>query len=145
MPKKALIISICIALVVVGVDVAAIRYLRLRTLDVQTLSDISQIRSALESYRVTNNMYPRIPEPTPLADAYLGTQKLCSDGFRRFTDSCDRVLLERVPSSGYLYRSLFDGGDYQMQFKLLTSLRRYGFVRGYACATSAGITNQPCF
>lgn len=146
MTKVEVIVVIALAVVVIAADVATILYLRNRTRDVQVLSEISQIRSALESYRVIANSYPIAPEAVQLADAYQGTQKLCAQGFMRFTQKCDRTVMARIPSTGYYqYRSLQDGGDYQLQFTLVTAFQKLGFAKGTACATSAGIANQTCF
>ncbi len=146
MTKVEVIVVIALALMIIATDAFTIIYLRNRSRDIQVLSEISQIRSALESYRVIANAYPIALDAVPLADSYQGTQKLCAQGFMRFTQACTRTIMARVPSTGqYQYRSLQDGGDYQLQFTLVTALQKLGFAKGTACATSAGIANQTCF
>jgi len=144
---QAITVGIIAALVVIA-DIFGILYLQNRTRDITVLSEISQIRSALEVYRVRNSFYPRTTAAVTLGDAYAGTQQLCNDGFHRLGDACTAVILARVPDAygvGYQYRSLQDGADYQIQFTLSTTLRMFGFNAGTSCATSAGLTNQSCF
>ncbi len=142
-----LAVTLGIAVLLILADVSGIVYLRSRTRDIQTLSEVSQIRSALEVYRVENSYYPRVSEAVRLADLYAGTQKLCTDGFKRFTDSCARTISGRIPdanASGYHYVATADGADYRIQFMLRTTLRKFGYPKGPACATSAGITAGAC-
>lgn len=149
--RVELLIVGLIAITVIGVDVFAFWFLGQKTHDLQTLADVQQIRAGLEAYAAKTTLYPEAAEITPLNDAYSNTEKLCSDGFVRFTKECDKVIMPFIPNSyadlgeRYLYRSASDGRDYQLQFEIRSNFVETEIQKGIHCATSAGIVNQPCF
>ena len=149
--KIDILIFISAVIVVIAVDVALILYFNDKASDIQILSEVSQIRSGLDAYLQKNNFYPVFREPTELNDSYIGTEKLCTDGFKRYNDQCSRVILDSIPnltqSEGnvYTYSSVSDNLDYKLEFFLKTDFRAQNLKKGKNCASNSQIISQPCF
>jgi hypothetical protein len=149
--KIEILIIIFLALVIIGADIFVYLYLGQKTHDINVISDISQIRSGFEVYLTINNYYPKINEAEALNDSYLGTEKLCSDGFMRITDKCNKVILGSIPNTylvegdTYLYKSIETDKNYQLQFSLQSNFPSLGLKKGINCATNTTITSVPCF
>lgn len=146
-PRTGIVVALAVAAAVIAADVAGIWYLRARTADLQALGELAQIRSALEVFRAENSYYPRAVEPVLLSDAYAGTQKLCTDGFKRITDACARTIMARLPvehASSFTYASAADGADYHISLSTRTTLRVFGIPAGALCATASGVTAGSC-
>ena len=147
---EVLIVGI-IALLIIGFDVFIISYLNDKGYHVQTLSEISQIRSGLETFLLVNNYYPIETSQVNLNDSYAQTQKLCIEGFKKYTDSCQRTIMNPLPNfyadqgNIYIYKSTDDNKNYQIEFTLKTDFKAQGLKKGKNCATNFQITSQPCF
>lgn len=145
------ILVIVIAIVVIGADGAAFWFLNQKTHDLQTLSDVQQIRSGLEAFATNSTHYPKSTDIIPLNDSFSDTEKLCAEGFVRFSKECDKVILPFVPNTyaadgeQFMYRTVNDGQDYQLQFEILSNFIEVEIPKGVHCATSTGIVNQSCF
>lgn len=149
--KIEILIFILAVIVVSAVDGFVIFYLNNKTADIQVLSEISQIRSGLDIFLQANNFYPVLSEPTELNDSYIGTEKLCVDGFKRSNEKCNKTIFDSLPDSFrsagnvYIYRSISNNSDYQIEFILKTNFRAQGLKKGKNCATNSQIISQPCF
>jgi competence protein ComGC len=144
-----LVISICSLIIIF--DIFYISYLDNKSRDIQILSEVKQIQSGLDLFFLSNNYYPESKEALELNDDYVGTEKLCLEGFKRATDKCSRVILETVPNfflnkdNKYIYKSAGDKLNYQLEFVLKTNNKKLGLVKGKNCATNTQILSQPCF
>jgi hypothetical protein len=149
--KIEILIFVLLVIIVGAVDGIVIFYLNNKEADIQVLSDISQIRSGLDEYLIKNNYYPGLDTASELNDPYAGTEKLCIEGFKRFTDKCKKEILNPVPntykSSGgvYTYKSGSENLSYQIEFILKTDFRSQSLKKGKNCATNSQIISQPCF
>jgi len=147
---EVLIVGI-IALLIIGFDVFINLYLNDKGYDVQTLTEISQIRSGLETFLLENDYYPIKASQVNLNDSYAGTQKLCQEGFKKYTDSCKVAILDPIPNyyadqgNVYIYKSSADKKNYQIEFTLKTDFKAQGLTKGKNCAANFQITSQPCF
>ena len=147
---EVLIVAI-IALIIITVDVFVILYLNKKNQDIQTLLEVSQIRSGLEVFLMANNYYPVAAEPEAMNDAYLGTEKLCLEGFEKISDQCQRNILNPIPNfyvnqgNTYTYKSIDNNKNFQLEFNLLTDFKELGLLKGKNCATNTQINSQPCF
>ena len=146
-----LIIALAIIVILIIADILVISYLNKKAHDIYVLSDISQIRSGLELHLQQNVYYPKTAKQVSLNDVYSGTEKLCTDGFKKSADPCPRLILNPIPNfflaqgNNYLYQSLDEGADYNLEFNLKTNFLKYGLKKGKNCASSQGIVSQPCF
>ncbi len=149
--KIGVILIIIFIVIIIIVDVLVVWYLNQKQQDIQTLSEISQIRSGLEEFLIYNNYYPKSGEVILLNDAYSNAEKLCGEGFKKFIDKCQKEILNPVPNSmqnlgnQYFYRSLDNNTNYQLEFSLKTNFEQQGLKKGKSCATNSQILNQPCF
>jgi Tfp pilus assembly protein PilE len=149
--KIEVILVVLFIIIMIIIDVSVIWYLNLKQRDIQTLSEISQIRSGVEEFLFFNNYYPKTKEVTLLNDAYLNTEKLCQEGFRKFSDKCKKIILDPLPNSDfnlgnqYFYQSLDNSESYQLEFILKTNFKKQGLKKGKNCATNSQIVSQPCF
>ncbi len=148
--KIELLIVGIIAVLIIGFDIGLILYLNLKVRDLQVLSDIRQIQSGLDAYLVINSKYPEIAGKVNLNDDYLGTEKLCADGFKRANDRCSKVILNRMPysqkgsESPYKYQLIAEGSNFQIEFELKTNFKSLGLTKGLNCADNSGIKSQAC-
>lgn len=148
--KIDIIISVSLIIIVIGIDFGVISYLNKKEQDIQILSEISQIRSGLETFILINNYYPEAPEPISLNDVYQGTEKLCQEGFKRASDTCLKTIMPKVPNVykdigiNYSYKTI-DANNYQIEFYLLTNFKNLGLLKGPNCATNNQIMSQTCF
>ena len=144
------IVTIAIAVVLIIVNIFLFLFLNNRVEDLQVLSDINQIRSAVELNYSINTTYPQQPNIILLNDRDLGTEKLCVRNFSSFTAQCDKVILHRVPNSlqdsgnQYYYQTPIET-EYLLQFNLHYNYKRYGLVKGPNCATREGLQPVACF
>lgn len=149
--KIEIIIVVFVILLFVAGDIFASRYLAAKTKDVKVLSEISEIRSGLELYSYLNNFYPQIAEPTTLNDSYVGTEKLCREGFERFSEKCTKVLMDKIPNfyysegNRYLYQAVNNYSDYLLEFNLETDFPELQLTKGKKCATNLQILNKSCY
>lgn len=149
--KIELLIAVSLILVVIIVDIVVVNYLNKKEQDIQVLSEISQIQSGLELYLHLNNYYPEKTEKIDLNNANLGTEKLCLEGFRRISDSCEKNIISPLPnhykSEGnvYIYQSVDNGKNYKIEFTLKSNFKSLGLAKGKNCADNAQIVSQPCF
>ena len=149
--KIEILLVIILAVIVISVDIFVILYLNSKARDIQTLSEIDQIRSGLELFLQTNNYYPKITAPTELNDSYAGTEKLCFSGFSKITEKCDKNILSEIPNvyqnkgNIYTYQANNDYLNYKLEFTLLTNFKRQGLAKGKNCATNSQTTSQLCF
>ncbi len=149
--KIEIIIVIFLVVIIIAADIFAAQYLGKKSRDINILSDISQMRSSLEAYLMINNHYPVAGEVVSLNDSYLGTEKLCVEGFKRLGDICTKTLLKPVPNAYlkegniYSYKSTDSDLNYQIQFTLNTNFVKFGLTKGVNCATNTTITSAPCF
>lgn len=140
-----------ICVFVLLIDISVIWYVNRKAADIQTLSDVQQIRAALEVYISHNNYYPESTEMIELNNAYASTQKLCTDGFKQFNAPCDKTIMRVIPNTNYgngnryFYQAVAESKDYNIQFTLQTNFRGQGLIQGTQCATSSGISSQSCF
>jgi len=147
---EVLIVGI-IALIIIGIDVFVISYFNNKSRDIQILSEISQIRSGLETFLMANNFYPISESPVELNDDYAGTEKLCFEGFKKLSDPCQKVILSTVPNffvnqgNIYKYKSTENNKNYQIEFTLQTNFKELGLKKGTNCANNLQIITQPCF
>lgn len=148
--KIEFLIAVILILIVIGVDIIVVSYLNNKERDIKVLSEIDQLRSALEVNIQLNNHYPRQSETIPLNDSNLGTEKLCSEGFRRVTDSCEKNILLPIPNqykpegNVYTYQSIDNGQNYKIEFTLQTDFKDLGLAKGINCADQQQIYSQPC-
>jgi len=149
--KIEVLIVVILCFIVIGIDIFVISYLNSKQQDIQVIAEVSQIRSGLEVFLLTNNYYPQAPEPVALNDAYSSTEKLCLEGFKKLTETCQKNILNPVPNyylsqgNTYLYKSTDNNKNYQLEFFLKTNFKNQGLAKGKSCATNSQITNQPCF
>lgn len=149
--KIELLIAVSLILVVIIVDIIVVNYLDKKERDVQVLSEISQIQSGLELYLQLNNYYPEKTEKINLNDTNLGTERLCLEGFRRLSDSCEKIIINKIPnhykSDGnvYIYQSVDNGKNYKIEFTLKSNFKALGLAKGKNCADNFQIVSQPCF
>jgi type II secretory pathway pseudopilin PulG len=147
--KIELIIVIFLIIVMIAFDIIIVLYLNVKTRDIMVLSDIKQIQSGLDTYLVENSEYPIATEPVNLNDVYASTEKLCSDGFKKNTDQCGRLILNVVPNSdlanGNIYKYQSDGQNYKIEFSLKGNFKAQELSRGINCATNNQILSQACF
>jgi hypothetical protein len=131
-------------------DAVLIYYLKAKEHDLKVLSEVSQIRSALETYLMLNNYYPLAEEPTKLNDSYLGTEKLCTDGFYRINVNCSKEIIKPIPQAylaqgeTYIYQTN-DARNFKLEFTLKTNFKAYGLLKGKNCANNAQISSRACF
>jgi hypothetical protein len=148
--KIEVVIIIFLILLAIGGDIFANWYLNKKARDITILSEINQIRSALEVFLSANNYYPKTTDFVALNDAYLGTQKLCLEGFKRESDICSKNILDPLPNfytkqgNAYAYKSVENGQNYEIQFTLNTNFPQFGLKKGINCATNLTIISQPC-
>ena len=149
--KIDILIFVLAVIIACIMDGAVIYYLNNKTADIQVLTEVSQIRSGLDVYLQANNFYPPFETPTQLNDSYIGTEKLCLEGFKRFSEKCKRLILDKIPNifrtEGiyYTYQSLNNNQDYKIEFVLKTNFKNQGLTKGKNCATNSQIFSQPCF
>lgn len=146
--KIEVLIFILLIVIVVAMDIFVILYLNAKNRDIQVLSEVDQIRSGLEVYLLKNNKYPGIEDIMVLNDNYQGTEKLCTDGFKKITDNCVRNILNPIPnqySSIYRYKSDQAANDYMLEYELMTDFKSLGLSKGKICVTNIQILSQPCF
>ncbi|MCX6743075.1 MAG: hypothetical protein NT116_02445 [Candidatus Parcubacteria bacterium] len=147
---EVLIVAI-IALIIITVDIFVILYLNKKNQDIQTLLEVSQIRSGLEVYLMANNYYPVAEAPVVLNDDYQGTEKLCIEGFKKISDQCQKNILNSIPNfyikqgNSYTYKSIDNNKNFQVEFNLLNNFKELGLLKGKNCATNTQINSQPCF
>jgi len=149
--KIEILIVIFLVVIIIAADIFAAQYLNKKSRDINILSDINQIRSSLEAYLMINSHYPKASEVISLNDSYLGTEKLCADGFKRLSDICPKTLLKPVPNTYfnegnvYSYKSTDNDSNYQIQFTLNTNFAKFGLKKGVNCAINTTITSAACF
>ncbi len=149
--KIEILLVSAIVIIIVIVDFVVISHLQKKEQDIQILSEIDQIRSGLEIFLFVNNYYPLADEPVSLNDSYAGTEKLCLSGFEKFNTDCQKNILNPIPNKYlnedniYLYKSIEDGQNYQIEFTLDTDFKNQGLTKGKNCATNLQITSQACF
>ena len=149
--KIEILLVVAIILIIIIVDFVAISYLQKKERDIQVLSEIDQIRSSLELFLFVNNYYPMAAEPVALNDSYAETEKLCLSGFEKFNVDCEKNILRPIPNKYlnegniYLYKSIEDNQNYQIEFTLETNFKNQGLNKGKNCATNLQIINQACF
>jgi len=147
---EILVVSL-VALIIIIIDVFVVLYLNTKQRDVQVLSEISQIRSGLETFLLYNNFYPNAPSPVALNDDYANTEKLCADGFKKISAQCQKNILNPVPNfyfsqdNTYTYKSSVDNKNYQIEFNLRTNFKKLGLQKGKNCATNTQLASQACF
>ena len=148
--KIELIVVIALIIAMVAVDIALILYLNLKSKDIAVLSDIKQIQSGLDNYLLLNNNYPIEAVAVALNDPYANTEKLCTDGFKKNSESCSQTILAPVPNSflnqgnTFKYQST-DGQNYKIEFTLNTNFKAANLSKGLNCASNNQILSQPCF
>lgn len=112
------------------------------------LSEVSQLRSAVEINSIVTAHYPIEPTTVPLNDANSGTERLCFNSFTSYAESCDKVIIDKIqnsfPDEPYLYSTSVDGADYQIQFLLRKSRPAMGLLKGTQCATSQRMFSGTC-
>lgn len=150
--KIEIIIVLFLILIVITVDIFVILYLNKKQRDIQGLAEISQLRSGLEVFVMSNNFYPSASQPLLLNDDYSGTEKLCLDGFKKLSDECKKKsIIVPLPNfyanlgNQYYYKSADNNQNYQIEFILSTNFNTLGLKKGKNCATNAQILSQPCF
>jgi type II secretory pathway pseudopilin PulG len=147
--KIEILIVIFLAVIIIAGDILLWMHLDKKARDINILSDINQIRSDLDVYLTINSYYPKISEAEALNDSYLGTEKLCVEGFKRINDNCLKVIQGSIPNTylnegnAYIYKS--DGQNYQIQFTLSTNFPQFSLKKGVNCATNTTITSAACF
>jgi hypothetical protein len=145
--KQLLIIGSLIAVLVVF-DVFLYNYLNRKSSDLAVLGDLNQVRSALEINFATNTYYPIVDKPLVLGSRDKQSERLCLEGFRAFVQSCNKIILNKIPlseSAGQLvYFSAASGEDYSLQFELRGAIRSFGLIKGANCATKDGFIPGPC-
>jgi hypothetical protein len=149
--KIEIIIVIGLVALVVAADIVVISYLNSKKQDIQVLAEVSQIRSSLDLFLARNSYYPGPAKPTGLNDVYASTQKLCIEGFKKFSDSCAVNILNPIPNdylnSGniYVYSLTDNGQNYKLEFNLKTNFSQSGLKQGKNCANNSQILSQACF
>ncbi|MFA5188956.1 MAG: type II secretion system protein [Patescibacteria group bacterium] len=147
---EILIVAILIVLVLAA-DFFVISYLNSKQQDVQVMSEISRLRSGLEAYLLKNNYYPVSLEPLVLNSELNSSEKLCVEGFEKFSFQCAQEILNPVPNlyltkgNSYIYKSTDNNKNYQLEFTLLSDFPAQNLKKGKNCATNSQIISQPCF
>ena len=147
---EILIVAILIVIILVA-DFFVISYLNSKQQDVQVLSEVSQIRSGLEVYLLANNYYPEALDPIVLNSDYTNSEKLCIEGFKKFSAACAREILNPIPNlyltkgNSYIYKSTDNNKNYQLEFTLLSDFKAQGLKKSKNCAINSQIISQPCF
>ncbi|MCX6740275.1 MAG: type II secretion system protein [Candidatus Parcubacteria bacterium] len=150
--KIELLVVIILILFMIVLDIVFVLYLNQKSRDIQVLSDIKQIQNGLDLYLANNTTYPETNGKVPLNDNYLGTEKLCTDGFKRYDDKCSKIIFNYMPFSQYqnanekpyYFQTISIGLDYQLEFELKTNFKDLGLKKGINCASSIQILSQPC-
>ncbi len=143
---EALVVGGIVVVLIVGI-VFLRMFLQSRSADLQTISDIARVQSALEFTYAVNTHFPIYADVVPLGSAEHKSQRLCLRGFTSSVESCERVVMHTIPNAGtggYVYQT-FDGGQsYGMTFTLARNHRSLGLMRGQICATPDGFSQGPC-
>jgi len=149
--KIEIILVIVLVIIVIIANFFIISYLNNKNRDVQVLSEVKQIRSALDLFFLVNNRYPEAEEVVFLNDEYAETEKLCLSGFSQLKEACDKPILNPVPNyfkdkgSYFAYQSIDNNQDYKLEFFLITNLKNQGLQKGKICASSSQLENKPCY
>lgn len=137
-------------ILLIGLDVFLYIFFKNRTEDLWKLSDINQIRSALEINFAINTQYPLQTEPLLLNDRDRGSEKLCLQNFASLIQSCEKTVIGKIPnavgasSNPYTYSAPNPKQDYSLEFSLHYNNNRFGLSKGLNCASQGGIRPGAC-
>ena len=114
-----LLVIIVIIIILAGISIIALDGQRAKARDAKRISDVKQIRTALEFYFSDEGEYPVISQPVVLGKG--NAEKLCSKaegGFVSATTACSqettymsKVPADPLPDRQYVYTGSSDGFD----------------------------------
>jgi len=148
--KGQTIFIVIFIVLLTGLDVFLYIFFKNKTEDLWKLSDINQIRSALEINYAINTQYPLQVEPLLLNTRDRGSEKLCLQNFTSLIQSCEKTLIGRVPNSigpvsnPYIYLAQRPKEDYSIEFNLNYNNQSFGLSKGPNCASRGGIRSGSC-
>lgn len=140
-----LLLIIAVLIVLVLISVWALAGQRTRARDAKRISDIRQIRTALELYKINEGEYPLVANALVLGSAQAA--KLCSNAEGGLVSSQTACLVDTTymsvmpgdPLAGqkYLFTSQADGYNLQFTTEKDTILGSAGFYFGHASGVDA--------
>jgi hypothetical protein len=146
--RTDILVSTSLAVVLTFLAFFSYSYYKNVTHDIVVLSEVAQIRSALEINFVVNTLYPKVEKPVILNVRDQATEKICLSGFTTYSQACGKITMSKIPQAyrmeDYLYYSTPSADNYSLQFILNNNQKYLGLVKGVQCATSESIKSGPC-
>jgi type II secretory pathway pseudopilin PulG len=145
-----LLIVVGIIIVLATVSIVALNGQRANARDAKRISDIRQIRTALELYSSDEGAYPIVPDPIILG--VNGKEKLCSKALGSFvaaSTQCDAkssymvtVPSDPLPTGKYLYTGTATGYDITFSTEKASDLGVAGVYHAHSANIDAAAGNR---